>query len=431
MLRARKNRALMLGGVTLEDPATTLHRRRRDDRRRHDARSGRAPRGRDDDRRALPDSRRLPAHERDDRRRRHDPRSLGRSSSRRVERRRAHRAVRARAAGVGGRRERARRQLRRAEEDDARPRLEGQPSGVPRRRHDRRATSTSAPARSPATTTASTSTRRSSRTACSSAATRSWSRRCAIGKGAYVAAGSSITEGRARRTRWRSRAGGRKTSPAGPRARRAQARRRDSQLIHVRHRRIRRTKAAAARSSWRACEKLEYRGYDSAGVAVVRDGEMDDPPQRRQAVATSRTCSTKDPIDGEFGIGHTRWATHGRPTEENAHPHRDCHGRIVVVHNGIIENYLELKRELTAEGHTFVTETDTEIVAHLVEKEMPRRRPRGGGAARAEAAARAVRARADFRRRARTRSSRSATARRSSSASARTSTSSRRTFRRS
>ena len=84
------------------------------------------------------------------------------------------------------------------------------------------------------------------------------------------------------------------------------------------------------------------------------------------------------PLDGEFGIGHTRWATHGRPTEENAHPHRDCHGRIVVVHNGIIENYLELKRELTREGHTFVTETDTEIVAHLVETGEPRRRAGGG-----------------------------------------------------
>ena len=78
----------------------------------------------------------------------------------------------------------------------------------------------------------------------------------------------------------------------------------------------------------------------------------------------------KQPLEGEYGIGHTRWATHGRPTEENAHPHRDCHGRIVVVHNGIIENYLELKRELTADGHRFVTETDTEIVAHLVEREM-------------------------------------------------------------
>src|ERR671922_1007129 len=76
------------------------------------------------------------------------------------------------------------------------------------------------------------------------------------------------------------------------------------------------------------------------------------------------------PIDGSFGVGHTRWATHGRPTEENAHPHRDCTGKIVVVHNGIIENYLDLKRELQSQGHVFVTETDTEIVAHLVEREM-------------------------------------------------------------
>jgi glutamine---fructose-6-phosphate transaminase (isomerizing) len=115
--------------------------------------------------------------------------------------------------------------------------------------------------------------------------------------------------------------------------------------------------------------RLEYRGYDSAGVAVVRNGEMF---IRRSAGKLSNLDGVleKDPIQGQFGIGHTRWATHGRPTEENAHPHRDCRGRIVVVHNGIIENYLELKRELMAEGHSFITETDTEIVAHLVEREF-------------------------------------------------------------
>jgi glucosamine--fructose-6-phosphate aminotransferase (isomerizing) len=114
--------------------------------------------------------------------------------------------------------------------------------------------------------------------------------------------------------------------------------------------------------------RLEYRGYDSAGVAIVKDGEM---VVRRSAGKLSRLDDVlaKDPIDGQFGVGHTRWATHGRPTEENAHPHRDCRGRIVVVHNGIIENYLELKRELSAAGHKFVTETDTEIVAHLVEEQ--------------------------------------------------------------
>src|SRR4051812_43779965 len=115
--------------------------------------------------------------------------------------------------------------------------------------------------------------------------------------------------------------------------------------------------------------RLEYRGYDSAGVAVVRDGEID---LRRSAgkLARLEEVIATTPIDGEYGIGHTRWATHGRPTEENAHPHRDCTGRIVVVHNGIIENYLDLKQQLQKEGHRFVTETDTEIVAHLVEREM-------------------------------------------------------------
>ncbi|HEY2352541.1 MAG TPA: glutamine--fructose-6-phosphate transaminase (isomerizing) [Candidatus Acidoferrum sp.] len=114
--------------------------------------------------------------------------------------------------------------------------------------------------------------------------------------------------------------------------------------------------------------KLEYRGYDSAGIAVVtKDSKL----EIRRAAGKLRNLEeaiAKSPIEGTYGIGHTRWATHGRPTEENAHPHRDCSGQIVVVHNGIIENYLELKEQLQREGHKFVTETDTEIVAHLVEK---------------------------------------------------------------
>jgi glucosamine--fructose-6-phosphate aminotransferase (isomerizing) len=116
--------------------------------------------------------------------------------------------------------------------------------------------------------------------------------------------------------------------------------------------------------------RLEYRGYDSAGIAVVNEaGKM----EIRRASGKLRNLEEAirlSPIDGVYGVGHTRWATHGRPTEENAHPHRDCTGQIVVVHNGIIENYLELKKQLIAEGHKFVTETDTEIVAHLVEKYM-------------------------------------------------------------
>jgi glucosamine--fructose-6-phosphate aminotransferase (isomerizing) len=114
--------------------------------------------------------------------------------------------------------------------------------------------------------------------------------------------------------------------------------------------------------------KLEYRGYDSAGIAVVtKNGKL----EIRRAPGKLRNLEEviqKSPIEGTYGIGHTRWATHGRPTEENAHPHRDCTGQIVVVHNGIIENYLELKEQLQREGHKFVTETDTEVVAHLVEK---------------------------------------------------------------
>ena len=116
--------------------------------------------------------------------------------------------------------------------------------------------------------------------------------------------------------------------------------------------------------------KLEYRGYDSAGIAVVDGAGKLEIRRASGKLRNLEEVIRKSPIDGTYGIGHTRWATHGRPTEENAHPHRDCSGQIVVVHNGIIENYLELKEQLQREGHKFVTETDTEIVAHLVENNL-------------------------------------------------------------
>jgi len=122
-------------------------------------------------------------------------------------------------------------------------------------------------------------------------------------------------------------------------------------------------------------KKLEYRGYDSAGIAVVdEDGGL----TIRRAEGKLRNLEEAirlRPLDGTYGIGHTRWATHGRPTEENAHPHRDCSGRVVVVHNGIIENFLPLKRKLQSEDHTFVTETDTEVIAHLIEKYLNESEP--------------------------------------------------------
>jgi glucosamine--fructose-6-phosphate aminotransferase (isomerizing) len=122
--------------------------------------------------------------------------------------------------------------------------------------------------------------------------------------------------------------------------------------------------------------RLEYRGYDSAGIAVAGGAAGPDGKavmQLRRAPGKLRNLEAvlKDsPVTGSFGIGHTRWATHGRPTEENAHPHRDCTGTLVVVHNGIVENYLALKKLLTAAGHKFVTETDTEVIAHLIEEEI-------------------------------------------------------------
>src|SRR5271168_4943468 len=114
--------------------------------------------------------------------------------------------------------------------------------------------------------------------------------------------------------------------------------------------------------------RLEYRGYDSAGIAVGSAGQGLELRRAPGKLRDLEEVIRQHPLHGTYGIGHTRWATHGRPTEENAHPHRDCSGRIVVVHNGIVENYLELKRELTEQGHVFVTQTDTEIIPHLIEQ---------------------------------------------------------------
>src|SRR5213083_3457090 len=116
-------------------------------------------------------------------------------------------------------------------------------------------------------------------------------------------------------------------------------------------------------------KRLEYRGYDSAGVAVLDRGGL----QVRRAVGRIKALETTrrdKPVTGTIGIGHTRWATHGRPSDDNAHPHTDCSGTLVVVHNGILENYLEIKERLQGLGHTFKSETDTEVIAHLIEHHL-------------------------------------------------------------
>ena len=115
--------------------------------------------------------------------------------------------------------------------------------------------------------------------------------------------------------------------------------------------------------------KLEYRGYDSAGIAVV-NGKGVEIVRAEGKLTNLEQKLVEHPLKGHFGMGHTRWATHGKPNETNAHPHRDCSGKIVVVHNGIIENFLPLKQQLQRDGHEFKTETDTEVVAHLIESNL-------------------------------------------------------------
>ncbi len=114
-------------------------------------------------------------------------------------------------------------------------------------------------------------------------------------------------------------------------------------------------------------KRLEYRGYDSAGVATIVDGKI----ERRRAQGKIRALEDRllnQPLSGTIGIGHTRWATHGAPSERNAHPHTS--GRVTLVHNGIIENFAELKGELTAQGHSFESDTDTEVIAHLIDRQL-------------------------------------------------------------
>ena len=113
--------------------------------------------------------------------------------------------------------------------------------------------------------------------------------------------------------------------------------------------------------------KLEYRGYDSAGIAVQADGGVLDVVRRAGKVSGLADAVAAEDMSSGCGVGHTRWATHGKPSEQNAHPHVDCTGKIAVVHNGIIENFVMLRGKLEAAGHTFASETDTEVIAHLLE----------------------------------------------------------------